>query len=170
MDEGRPDLPTRLLFGALAGLVATGAMTAAMWRLHRRLPEPERYPLPPREITGQLMKGEPEPTVRDTAMVAHFAYGAASGALVAGLDERPSLSKGAALGASIWAASYFGWVPAFRILRPASEHPARRNALMIGVHLIWGAATALTVRELFAARATILNDRPPRDAQLRHPD
>src|SRR5688572_13093277 len=45
-----PGLAGRLLIGAVAGFVGTMAMTAAMNRLHRRLPAREKYPLPPREI------------------------------------------------------------------------------------------------------------------------
>ena len=156
-------LRTRLIFGGIAGFVATAAMTSAMARLHRRLPRAERYPLPPREITETLLGPQPDGLVRDEAMLAHFAYGAATGALVAAARPNPSLGAGAAAGVAIWAGSYFGWVPALGILKPASEHPGRRNALMIAVHLVWGAATALTLRELFLARRTILDDGPLRD-------
>jgi hypothetical protein len=55
-------------------------------------------------------------------------------------------------------------VPALGILKPASEHPARRNAVMITAHVVWGAATALALRELLFARRTILNDRRSEDA------
>ena len=48
--DDRLKLGTRLLIGGIAGIVGTLAMTAAMRRLHRRLPEEERYPLTPREI------------------------------------------------------------------------------------------------------------------------
>ena len=48
-----------------------------------------------------------------------------------------------------------GWIPALNLLEPATEHPARRNALMIAVHLVWGTATAEALRELAAARETI---------------
>ena len=48
-----------------------------------------------------------------------------------------------------------GWVPALNLLEPATEHPARRNALMIAVHLVWGASTAQAMRELAEARETI---------------
>jgi uncharacterized membrane protein YagU involved in acid resistance len=154
---------TRLIFGGIAGFVATAAMTSAMARLHRRLPHAERYPLPPREITETVLGPQPDGLVRDEAMLAHFAYGAATGALVAAARPTASLGAGAAAGVAIWAGSYFGWAPALGILKPANEHPARRNALMIGVHLVWGAATALTLRELFLARRTILNDGPLRD-------
>jgi uncharacterized membrane protein YagU involved in acid resistance len=159
----QPALATRLLLGGIAGFVATAAMTAAMVRLHRRLPDRERYPLPPREI-AERVTGMADPAVRDVAMAAHFLYGGACGALVAALRPEPSRAEGAAAGVAIWAGSYFGWVPAFGILKPAARHPGRRNAVMIAAHIVWGAAMAVTARELHAARRTILNDRPAEDA------
>lgn len=158
-------LGTNLLFGAIAGFVATGAMTSAMARLHRQLPISERYPLPPREITELTVGGPSEALVRDEAMAAHFLYGAVTGALVAGVRSRPTVTEGAIAGLAIWAGSYFGWVPALGILEPASKHPPRRNALMISAHLVWGSATALVLGELFLARATILKSGPLNDAQ-----
>lgn len=167
MSEDEPRLRTRLIFGAIAGFAATAAMTSAMWRLHSRLPPSERYPLPPKEITQQVTSGGSDSLVRDQAMAAHFAYGAATGALVTALKPGVGPFSGAVAGVGIWAGSYFGWVPGFNILAPANRHPARRNALMITVHLIWGAATALSYRELIHARATILRDGPHRDAKSR---
>jgi len=161
----QPALATRLLLGGISGFVATAAMTAAMIRLHRRLPERERYPLPPREIAERIT-GAPDEAVRDIAMAAHFLYGGACGALVAAVRPTPSQAEAAAAGVAIWTASYFGWAPALGILKPASRHPLRRNALMIAAHVVWGVAMALTVRELRAARLTILNDRPAKDAPV----
>ena len=157
-------MTTRVLLGAIAGFVATAAMTSAMARLHRRLPGSERYPLPPREITQRVLGGADDLLVRDEAMPAHFLYGAASGALVNAIRPRPSVREGALAGVGIWAGSYFGWVPALGILKPASAHPLRRNALMVGVHLVWGAATSLVLKELKLARVTILQPGPLRDA------
>ncbi len=138
----------RYLTGALAGLIATVPMTAAMALLHRRLPPEERYPLPPREIT---MKVAEEAGVADkmsetqrlaATAASHFGYGAAAGALYAPLAPKarahPALG-GIAFGLALWAGSYLGWLPAAHILRPATEHPARRNALMIAAHVLWGA-------------------------------
>ena len=164
MDEApRLSLTSRLLIGGIAGFAATLAMTSVMTRLHRRLPDRDRYPLPPREIMEQLTGG-PDGQVRDRAIVAHFLYGGFCGAAVAALRPKPGLVEGAAAGVAIWAGSYFGWVPGFGILQPASQHPARRNALMIGAHLVWGAATVLAIQEVGLARRTMLNDRPSRDA------
>jgi uncharacterized membrane protein YagU involved in acid resistance len=158
---------TRMVIGGLAGFAATLAMTSAMARLHRHLPERERYPLPPREITERVLPGQDD-AIRDTALAAHFLYGGACGALLAVLRAEPSAPEGAVAGVAVWAGSYFGWVPALGILKPASEHPWRRNALMITAHLIWGAATALGIRELNLSRRTILNNRPLEDAAPRH--
>ena len=163
-DQPNSRLSTNILFGAIAGFVATAAMTSAMARLHRKLPKRERYPLPPREITQRIVGGADDALVRDGAMAAHFLYGAATGALVAAVRPRPSLGEGALAGVAIWTGSYFGWVPALGILKPASAHPRRRNALMIAVHLVWGATTAVALNELFLARSTILNQGPLRDA------
>jgi hypothetical protein len=159
----QPPLATRLLYGGIAGFVATLAMTSVMARLHRRLPEKERYPLPPREITERVTGGD-DATVRDRAMVAHFLYGGACGAMLAAVRGQLRIAEGASAGAAIWAGSYFGWAPGLDILKPASAHPMRRNALMVAAHLVWGAATAAAIYELSLARDTILNDGPLRDA------
>lgn len=165
-DVSEPRLATRILLGAIAGFAATVAMTSTMMRIHRELPRKERYPLPPREIAQALLPhSDDDGVVRDTAVVAHFLYGAATGALVGAVHPAPTVRQGAAAGVAIWAGSYLGWVPATGILKPASRHPPRRNALMIGAHLVWGGATALILRELLDARRTILNERAPRDRQ-----
>ncbi|MDB5671460.1 MAG: hypothetical protein JWO25_2419, partial [Alphaproteobacteria bacterium] len=44
--------------------------------------------------------------------------------------------------------------------------PPRRNLLMIGVHLVWGAATAASMNELVRARRDILKDGPDKDAPV----
>jgi uncharacterized membrane protein YagU involved in acid resistance len=161
-------LTSRLVIGAIAGFAGTMAMTAAMRRLHRRLPEAERYPLTPREIidSGSKQIGLPlaGEAAKDVTTAAHFAYGAAMGAVIAALNPDPSRRTGAAAGVAVWLASYMGWIPAVRTLEPATEHPARRNLLMIGVHLVWGAATAASIRELRAARETIFREGRDKDA------
>ena len=167
-EDDRLKLTSRLVIGGIAGFVGTMAMTAAMRRLHRRLPEKERYPLTPREIvdSGSKQIGVPlaGEVAKDVTTAAHFAYGAACGALIAAMNPDPKKRTGAAAGAAIWLASYMGWIPAVGTLEPATEHPARRNLLMIGVHLVWGTATAAAMRELRLARETILEDGPDRDA------
>ncbi|HXV98829.1 MAG TPA: DUF6789 family protein [Anaerolineae bacterium] len=146
-----------LLNGALAGFVATVPMSAAMLTMHRLLPEHEQYPLPPHEITAELAEkadmeehlDEPEHKLATT--LSHFAYGAASGALYASIAHRLPLAPavgGALFGLALWTGSYLGWLPAVEILRPATEHPARRNALMIVAHIVWGTITGVVVDQL----------------------
>ena len=166
-------LSSRLVIGAVAGFVGTMAMTSAMRRMHQRLPEKEQYPLTPREIvdSGSAQLGVPLSSegAKDITTLGHFAYGAAMGALVSAMNPDTSRRSGAAAGAAIWLASYMGWIPAVGNLEPATKHPARRNLLMIGAHLVWGAATASAIRELRLARETILKDGPDKDAPREGP-
>jgi uncharacterized membrane protein YagU involved in acid resistance len=164
-------LPSRLLIGAIGGFVGTLAMTAAMRRLHRRLPAREKYPLTPREIvdSGSRQIGVPlaDQGARDLTAAAHFAYGAAAGAVLAAMNPDPRKRTGALAGAAVWLASYMGWIPAVGNLKPATRHPPRRNLLMIGVHLVWGAATAAAMREVRLARETIFAPGKDKDAKAK---
>ncbi|HYH18295.1 MAG TPA: hypothetical protein VD995_06720 [Azospirillum sp.] len=146
----------RYLAGALAGAIATVPMTWAMNRMHRRLPRRERYPLPPRLITERVAAAvdvADDLTGRQheaLALASHYAYGAAVGAGCAPVIQAtgaPPVVAGVGYGLAVWGASYLGWIPALRILRPATEHPARRVAMMLAAHMVWGAATGyLTAR------------------------
>ena len=148
----------RLLFGAIAGVCATMAMTSGMRLLFGALGRKDRYPLPPRELTERLTparphpdRGDPDAAPQEATMAAHFVYGAATGALLPLVVPRPGIAAGSIYGALVWAASYLGWIPALGVLRPASEHPGRRNLLMIAAHLVWGAALAVGYRALVQA-------------------
>lgn len=147
----------RILLGALAGLAATAPMSLAMKLMHERLPKDEQYPLPPRAVTMEVAEEVgvkeqlDEPEREALTWVSHFAYGAACGALYAPLASRsglPHALTGAAFGVAVWAGSYLGWLPAAGILRPATEHPPRRVALMIAAHVVWGVAAGAVVESL----------------------
>lgn len=162
--NARLPIGTRMVLGGIAGFVATLPMTMAMRRVHARLPPAERYPATPRELidsaTGDALA---EQQARDTTLAAHYVYGAASGALVAAAFPRLGPATGAVAGVAVWAGSYLGWIPAAGLLKPATDHPARRNAMMIGAHLVWGAATALVLEELSRERQSILAGGPDLD-------
>jgi uncharacterized membrane protein YagU involved in acid resistance len=160
--EDRLGLGARLVIGGIAGFVATMAMTAAMRRLHRKLPAKERYPLPPREIVDAALD-PPSLMAPDLTLALHFAYGAGCGALLAAASPRLGRITGAVAGGGIWLASYMGWIPALGVLGPATGHPLRRNAAMIAAHFAWGWSTAEGIRELGEARATIFADGPEPD-------
>lgn len=137
---------------SIAGCVATVPMTWTMELLHRYLPQRERYPLPPREIT---MKVAEEAGLEDDldeqerlrlTLLAHFGMGSAAGALYEPLTSNlplPALLRGAAYGLAVWGGNYLGLLPALGILTPATRHPPRRTALMIAAHLVWGMSLAL---------------------------
>jgi uncharacterized membrane protein YagU involved in acid resistance len=144
----------RLTLGLLAGFTATIPMTAVMAALHRRLPPSERYPLPPHEITTKVAEeldqeehiGQPEHYA--ATLITHFGYGSAMGGVYGTLTEKmaaPPVISGMGYGLAVWAGSYLGLLPALGILRPATEHPPRRNALMIAAHLVWGATLGAIV-------------------------
>jgi uncharacterized membrane protein YagU involved in acid resistance len=147
----------KMLRGATAGLVATAPMTIVMEVLFRRLPRRERYPLPPSEITAVVEHeaGVSHEVDRDDhlalTLINHFGYGAASGAgygLIANALPLPPALRGISYGLAMWVISYLGWLPALGILHPATEHPGRRNALMIASHIVYGATLGLLFERL----------------------
>src|ERR1700712_2349768 len=147
MNSGLPMNGLRTIVGGLCGVAATLPMSMWMAGLHRALPVPERYPLPPRQSVMTLARRfglarkMGDPTRSAVTGVAHFAYGGAAGALYPVLADQVSLGaipRGIVFGALIWVVSYLGLLPGTGLLSPAIQHPARRNALMIMAHLIWG--------------------------------
>lgn len=136
----------KLIAGAGAGLIATLPMTLFMRSAWKRLPADERYALPPRQITRQVMRprqfwklrAEQQTTL---TLLLHFLFGAAMGSVYGMVEEKVPMRapvKGPLAGMLVWAGSYLGWIPALGILPPATEHPWRRNVMMIVAHLIWG--------------------------------
>lgn len=143
--------------GAWAGILATGPMTLAMFELQKNLPAAQKSPLPPATLTHQLTRpiglsqNLSSSRRADLAMISHFGFGLASGVLYAlteGKLKAPPILKGSLFGLSVWAVSYAGWIPAIGFRASAFRMPARRNALMIFAHLIWGASLGFAAREM----------------------
>lgn len=85
---------------------------------------------------------------RSLTWLAHFGYGTAMGSLYGLIEPRlagPPAVRGMTFGLGVWTGSYLGLLPALRLLRPATQHPPRRNALMIAAHLVWGLFLGLAV-------------------------
>jgi uncharacterized membrane protein YagU involved in acid resistance len=147
----------KLFKGALAGFIATAPMSVFMligWRL---LPKREKYHLPPRLITQEitekvgLEEQVNEETLVGLTIFSHFGYGALFGALYAFVEEWMPIHsnlKGALSGVALWIGSYLGWLPALGILTPATQHPWRRNLLMIIAHVIWGVTLGEVTQKL----------------------
>jgi len=154
----------RLLKGAVAGFVGTVPMTAFMMIGWRLLPAHEKYPLPPRQITGEIservgIEGRmTEEELVSATLVSHFSYGALFGSVYALFDQRGTLPpsiKGAFAGLAVWVGSYLGWLPVLGILPPATRHPWRRNLLMIVAHLVWGGTMGVVARKLISEKQYI---------------
>ena len=164
----------RYLIGALAGFSATAAMTLAMGAMYRRLPADQRYPLLPREISTKLAERLgmdqrlDEQQQIDLTLIGHFGYGAAAGALypivARGMQGSPAVLSGTLYGLLVWAVSYLGWLPAFGILRPATEHPVNRSGIMLVAHAVWGGATGAVTEGLERAGQSFLAGGAMRDA------
>lgn len=88
----------------------------------------------------------------------HFLFGAFAGSLYGIVENKVPLhesAKGSLMGIAVWSGSYLGWIPALGILPPATEHPWRRNLLMIVAHLVWGSALGMLSRIMSARRPYI---------------
>lgn len=139
----------RNLSGLYSGLIATGPMTLMMMGAHEGLPESEKSPFPPATLSLELVQrafDRPELSQNQQTLLtvlSHFGYGSAAGVLYSqtmGRVKGNAILRGTAYGALFWAANYLGLAPALRMRANAPEMPARRNAMMFGAHLVWGAA------------------------------
>ncbi len=143
----------QVLMGLAAGIVATLPMTLFMTAWHRRLPKEEQYPLPPHEITMNVVDDANAEEIVDTpgekrtaTLAAHFGYGGAAGAVYAATTQTvplPPAVKGGLFGAALWTISYLGIMPALGWPPPATKDPASRNSLMLTANILWGAATGV---------------------------
>lgn len=136
------------------------AMTSVITRLFVRLPAANRYPLPPTQITRKMI-GAHSATA---ALLAHFGFGAIGGALYGATARLRGVLPGLWYGSAVWFGSYFGWIPAISVLRPAYSHPASRNGLMLAAHGVWGAVMVLALREIERAAESAFAPGPTRDA------
>ena len=140
-------MPVLVRRGAGAGLLATLAMSAVMlaarWLgISPQLP-PERIVQEGTEAVDARVERE---QVDGAAAAAHLLFGAAAGtpmavaSRVAGAPTAALLALPWAL--TIWAGSYFGWIPALQILPPPPEdHPGRAWTMAVA-HLVYGGALA----------------------------
>jgi Family of unknown function (DUF6789)/Protein of unknown function (DUF1440) len=139
-----PTLPARALAGARAGLVATVPMSGVMLAA-RRLGIMQRRQ-PPEvmvdEAAGAAGADADRGTVQAVAVAAHFAFGAAAGALFGSLarGSMPArVAEGVGFGLLVWQVSYRGWIPRVGFM-PHADHdePGRRSTMFVA-HVVYGA-------------------------------
>lgn len=149
-------LGSRLVVGAVAGFVATLAITSAIRRLRTKRSAPTRNLMTPRRLTATPShRSRASP---DLMLVAHFAYGAGCGAVMAALSPRIGRAGGALAGATVWLTAHMGWLPALGAVGPAPNRGLRQEAASLAAHISWGVSTAQAIRELSAARTTIFTE------------
>jgi hypothetical protein len=146
--------------GALAGAIATLAMSVLMLAARALRLTPQ---LPPARITREATEavaGEAPADEEEAALTSavHVGFGAAAGALFGVLHRslgRSGTWSAAALGVAyasiVYLVSYQGWVPALRILPPASRDDPGRVSTMVAAHWVYG-ATLGAVAELLRRR------------------
>jgi uncharacterized membrane protein YagU involved in acid resistance len=139
----------KFLIGTVAGVAATVPMSGYMNSAFRKLPPQQKRPLPPRQITEELLdKTQISNTlereqVTTATLLSHYGYGGLCGGIYAITTARlplPKVLTGALHGLGVWGASYLGWLPVAHLHRSAKEMPSERNKLMVAAHLVWGSA------------------------------
>jgi uncharacterized membrane protein YagU involved in acid resistance len=164
-----------LAAGAVAGLAATGPMTAVMEGIRKVLPPSQQDPPPPRQITdratdavgvGQEMtEGEKQ----TATALAHLGFGAGAGVVYGLLAPRLPLGPvagGVAYGLAVWAGSYLGWLPAIGLYKQPENEPAGRHFKMILSHIVWGATLGLLHHQFTGGEREHSRARLPRQETL----
>jgi hypothetical protein len=141
-----------LTAGLAAGVIGSAVMSVVMLIARRWGVTPE---LPPAEIADEAVAtatGRAPTQVEEEAVagIAHVGFGAALGvglAAVHRLIGTPGLLVSTSLGvvyaAGVYLVSYQGWIPALRIMPPASRDDRGRVATMVVGHVVYGTVAGL---------------------------
>lgn len=155
--NGKETAMSPLQAGAWAGILATGPMTMVLMKSQEERPELRGRAHAPAALTADLTRGVlprrrmSDGRKADLTLLAHFAFGAAAGALfglAAGRLPGRAKTQGAAFGLLVWAVSYMGWIRALNLRPAATRVSGARNAQMVGAHLAWGTSLGLAFEEL----------------------
>ena len=104
-----PDL-RRLAVGSGWALLATVAVSVLMLAATATGISPMPQPIPA-ALVSHTLGAAPQPGVLALAVAAHLAYGAAAGAVLAGLVPRAGVWTGAAYGVLLWVLMGLVWLP-----------------------------------------------------------
>lgn len=154
--------------GFWSGILATGAMTFALFKLRELLPVPKEAPLPPATITEDIagpagVTDAFSPARKsDLTMISHFGYGVACAELFALIQRRveaPPIGAGMLYGVAVWTGSYFGLLPALGSRASAPRLRSATNLQMFVAHLVWGASLGYAEKELRRKGSSFLQAR-----------
>lgn len=138
----------RLVRGAIAGTVATAAMTVVQWPLSLTSGQDP----PPVEITKRVSRVLPggrrsRTAVARHATLAHFAFGGIAGALYGLIaPQRFREATGVAYAGLIWATTYLGWLPALDLHPPPERDDLGRQIGNAAGHVAYGIALGECMR------------------------
>ncbi len=144
----------QLVRGAFSGSVATVLMTVVIFGGQKLF---GFHTPPPVEITRRVSRrvGISPPRSKEGFQVfwlaGHLAYGAACGVLFAlvrrFLPPQPA-PAGLIAGGTVWAVSYFGYLPSLSLYPWPEDDPDARTIVMIAAHAVYGVALAETEHRL----------------------
>jgi hypothetical protein len=144
--------------GLSSGALATVPMTLAMAAYRAADADRRGRPLPPTAVACGVARRtgvRPDPgsaAFRAFTTVSHVGYGAAMGAVFAGIRAAApgigrrassSVAAGVAFGLGVWAGSYAGWLPALGIVPPPRRQPEGFNRQLVVSHVCFGGALGL---------------------------
>jgi Na+/proline symporter len=134
-----------LIDGGIGGCIGTVVMSAVMLAAEKAGFMDRQ---PPEEIAGAAldaagMTDRAEETEDVLAVLGHFGFGIAAGALFGLLHRRlrlpiPAALHGVVFGSLVWAASYKGWIPALGIMPPPERDQPGRPTSMVLAHWFYG--------------------------------
>ncbi|MBV8821086.1 MAG: hypothetical protein JO022_22200 [Acidobacteriaceae bacterium] len=143
------DLLTKVGYGALAGVAGALAIYASRSLYQNIGPNGARRFAEAGEQARSLLPKLPQPLESAGSGLLSWAYGSTGRAIYTALRSDPEVFvDGAALGAALWAAGYFGWLPALGFGHSERKNDARQIASSVAQHVLFGIATVGSFRNL----------------------
>lgn len=146
----RPDA-RRLAAGAGWGAVAALVMGAVMLGGTAAGVSPMPKPIPA-ALVAHVLGPLPKPGMIALAALAHLGYGAAAGAVLAGLPLRVTLPRALGYGAVLWALMGLAWLPFLGWGLFGAAITVKITAATLLLHLIYGLTLGLPLARARAAQ------------------
>ena len=145
--------------GLAAGFIGTGAMSGASLTIRRLVVPPGEVGKTHYEHVAEwaMQRIRPgasiDPALRcRVGEMMHFGFGALGGAvfgeIIRRMGKQPDARAGLALGTTMWAAAFSGYMPALGITGSLWEWTNYERARTLAAHAAYGVTTALVLRAL----------------------